>query len=72
VLCKHEVVGSIPSGSTNVLGGGSDEREPRRSVLPVRFISLSSAKALDVKKAERPEMRISILCRPLVFGSLTL
>ena len=39
VLCKHEVVGSIPSGSTNFVGAGDTaarRRPPARAFGPDR------------------------------------
>ena len=42
MLCKHEVVGSIPSGSTKVWARGLDEVSSRLKLLlsfPMRFIS---------------------------------
>ena len=74
VLCKHEVVGSIPSGSTKAAVGERAAAAPL--ILPVRFICLVLArKRRAVKKAEWPAMRMSISSVPVllsVFGSLTL
>jgi hypothetical protein len=38
VLCKHEVVGSIPSGSTSLLGAAVRAFRRKVLILPMRFI----------------------------------
>ena len=67
VLCKHEVVGSIPSGSTKVWAARSRRRVERMEALPNPFrcdLSVSlSAQALDVTKADWPANRIPVLRR---------
>ena len=66
MLCKHEVVGSIPSGSTKSGPRGFDDVSSRlKRFYPFRCnLSVSlSAQALGVTKAEWPASRISVLRR---------
>jgi hypothetical protein len=66
VLCKHEVVGSIPSGSTKVWPRGLDEVSSRlKRSYPFRCdLSVSlGVQALSVTKAEWPANRIPVLRR---------
>ena len=76
MLCKHEVVGSIPSGSTN----GRDEEGGRGlgrgSKVPVQFISFA-LKALLLRAPAGGEGRAvdcglsALVSRDLVFWYLT-
>ena len=66
MLCKHEVVGSIPSGSTKSGPQGLDDVSSRlKRSYPFRCdLSVSlSAQALGVTKAEWPATRIHVLRR---------
>lgn len=52
VLCKHEVVGSIPSGSTNFVGAGdSADAELAASTLIIRVIEEDTSSAVSLAPA---------------------